>query len=243
MVTDQWDNNAVPVRPAATVMLLANRPELEVLMLRRTKNMAFAGDMWVFPGGRVDQIDKAAQLETFMTGLSDAEASARLEVEAGGLAWWLAAIRETLEEAGLLLAANTTNVDVEAMRDRVRDDESSFVYELTRHGITLDASTMEDVARFITPSGPPRRFDARFFLGVAPTDQLPHSDDSEIVDWRWIKPADAIADKSMNLMLVTQWMLEKLAPFETAEQALAYARDQTKYTKFTEGRETGWIKL
>ena len=60
MVTDQWDNNAVPVRPAATVMLLANRPELEVLMLRRTKNMAFAGDMWVFPGGRVDQIDKAA---------------------------------------------------------------------------------------------------------------------------------------------------------------------------------------
>jgi 8-oxo-dGTP pyrophosphatase MutT (NUDIX family) len=243
MVTDQWDNNAVPVRPAATVMLLANRPELEVLMLRRTKNMAFAGDMWVFPGGRVDQIDKAAQLETIMTGLTDAEASARLEVDAGGLAWWLAAIRETLEEAGLLLAANTTNVDVEAMRDRVRDDESSFVYEITRHGITLDATTMEDVARFITPSGPPRRFDARFFLGMAPTDQLPHSDDSEIVDWRWIKPADAIADESMNLMMVTQWMLEKLIPFQNAEDALTYARNQSKYTKFTEGRETGWIKL
>lgn len=243
MVTDQWDNNAVPVRPAATVMLLADRPELEVLMLRRTKNMAFAGDMWVFPGGRVDQIDKAAELETLMTGISDAEASARLDVPAGGLAWWLAAIRETLEEAGLLLAANTVDLNVEAMRDRVREDESSFIYELQRHGITLDATAMEDVARFITPSGPPRRFDARFFLGMAPADQLPDSDNSEIVDWRWVKPEDAIEDESMNLMIVTQWMLERLIPFDSASDALAHARSQTDYTKFTEGREVGWIKL
>lgn len=243
MVTDQWDNNAIPVRPAATVMLLSNRPELEVLMLRRTKNMAFAGDMWVFPGGRVDQIDQAAQLEMLMTGLTDAEASRRLEVEAGGLAWWLAAIRETLEEAGLLLAASSTEVDLKAMRDRVREDESSFVYELKRHGITLDASAMEDVARFITPAGPARRFDARFFLGMAPPEQLPNSDDSEIVDWKWVKPADAIADESMSLMLVTQWMLEKLAPFRYGEDAMSYARTQSTYRKFTEGRESGWVKL
>ena len=55
--------------------------------------------------------------------------------------------------------------------------------------------------------------------------------------------ADAIADENMNLMLVTQWMLEKLIPFQTAEDALTHARNQSKYTKFTEGRETGWIKL
>jgi 8-oxo-dGTP pyrophosphatase MutT (NUDIX family) len=188
-------------------------------------------------------LDHSAELEQLITGLTDVEASSRLEVDSGGLAWWLAACRETLEEAGLLLAANTTDVDVDAMRDRVRLDEGSFVYELNKHGITLDASTMVDVARFITPSGPPRRFDARFFLGIAPTDQLPHHDDSEIVDWRWIKPADAVADESMNLMLVTQWMLEKLLRFKSAEEAFAFAREQSGYDKFQSHGETGWMKI
>lgn len=243
MATDEWDANAVQIRPAATVMLLADRPELEVLMLRRTKKMAFAGDMWVFPGGRVDHLDHSAELEQLITGLTDLDASNRLEVASGGLAWWLAACRETLEEAGLLLAANTTDVDVDAMRDRVRLDEGSFVYELNKHGITLDASTMVDVARFITPSGPARRFDARFFLGLAPTDQLPHHDDSEIVDWRWIKPADAIADAEMSLMTVTEWMLEKLVRFSTAAEAMEFASAQSSYEKFQSHGETGWMKI
>jgi len=223
-------------------MLIADRPELEVLMLRRTKTMAFAADMWVFPGGRVDHLDHAAELESIMTGLTDAEASARLDVETGGLAWWLAACRETLEEAGLLLATQTGEIDVDGMRDRVRADEGVFVYELERHGLTLDARSMEDVARFITPPGPPRRFDARFFMGMAPTDQLPDHDDSEIVDWDWVRPSDAL-NSDMNLMLVTQWMLEKLTGFDSAEDAMAHARSRHEYQKFQTHGETGWIKI
>lgn len=242
MVTDEFDFNTVPIRPAATVMLLADRPELEVLMLRRTKNMAFAGDMWVFPGGRVDHLDHSAELESIMTGLSDVEASARLGVETGGLAWWLAACRETLEEAGLLLATETVDVDLDAIRNRVREDEGVFVSELERHGLTLDASSLEDVARFITPAGPARRFDARFFMGVAPTDQLPDHDDSEIVDWEWVRPADALAGNK-NLMLVTRWMLEKLIRFDTASEAMELARSRSSYQKHQSHGETGWMKL
>jgi len=125
----------------------------------------------------------------------------------------------------------------------VRLDEGSFVYELNKHGITLDATTMVDVARFITPSGPARRFDARFFIGLAPADQLPHHDDSEIVDWRWIKPAEAIEDVDMNLMTVTQWMLEKLIRFSTAAEAMEHARAQSSYEKFQSHGETGWMKI
>ena len=73
-------------------------------MLRRTANAAFAADMYVFPGGRVDDVDGAAELEPYCDGLDDATASARLGIDHGGLAYWVAAVRECFEEAGVLLA-------------------------------------------------------------------------------------------------------------------------------------------
>ena len=75
-----------------------------MFVLRRTANAVFAADMYVFPGGRVDDVDHAAELEPYCDGLDDATASARLGIDNGGLAFWVAAVRECFEEAGVLLA-------------------------------------------------------------------------------------------------------------------------------------------
>src|SRR2546426_5028553 len=95
--------SAVPVRPAATVMIVDDRPELHVLLLRRRAGSAFVPGMDVFPGGGVDPHDAAANGE-IGGDLDDATASARLGLASGGRAYWVAAARETLEEAGLRLA-------------------------------------------------------------------------------------------------------------------------------------------
>ena len=77
---------------------------VEVFVMRRTAKAAFAADMYVYPGGRVDDVDHAAELEPYCDGLDDAAASDRLGIEKGGLAFWVAAVRECFEEAGVLLA-------------------------------------------------------------------------------------------------------------------------------------------
>ena len=97
----------VPIRPAATVMLRADRPDLHVLMLRRRAGSAFVGGMSVFPGGGVDEEDGGA------SGAEASLANLRLGVREGGLAYWMAAIRETFEEAGLLLARSADGVLVD----------------------------------------------------------------------------------------------------------------------------------
>ena len=104
------DPRAVPLRPAATVMLIRDTvdadgvDDVEVFMLRRNPNATFAGGQYVFPGGRVDDADGADELEAICDGLDDARASSILGVDRGGLAYWVAAIRECFEEAGVLLA-------------------------------------------------------------------------------------------------------------------------------------------
>ena len=175
VTSDDYDPTAVPVSHAATVMLLDDRPDLHVLMVHRTAKVVFAPDMWVFPGGRVDPDDHLDDFDRLCQGLSDEQASAILEVDRGGLAWWIAAARETLEEAGLLLASSAAGGPADAstiaeIRRLVLENESVFADVLLERGISLDVTPIEEVARFITPVGPPRRFDARFFVARTPDD-------------------------------------------------------------------------
>ncbi len=231
---DDYDPNAVPISHAATVMLLDDRPDLHVLMVHRTAKVVFAPDMWVFPGGRVDPDDHLEDFDTLCRGLSDGEASQILDVERGGLAWWIAAARETLEEAGLLLATRTDPETIAEIRHQVLQDENLFADVLLARAISLDVTPIEEVARFITPLGPPRRFDARFFVARAPADQEPSHDEGEIVNCDWIRPGDALeqwAAGEMEMMSPTVRMLACLARYRSADDLLVVAKQRLPYKR------------
>ncbi|MGB5756932.1 MAG: NUDIX hydrolase [Acidimicrobiales bacterium] len=234
MAPEDYDPAAVPISHAATVMLVDDRPDLHVLMVHRTARVVFAADMWVFPGGRVDPDDHLDDFDTLCRGLSDEQASKVLDVPKGGLAWWIAAARETLEEAGLFLASQTDAETIAEIRRLVLQDENLFADVLLARGITLDVTPIEEVARFVTPLGPPRRFDARFFVARAPADQHPSHDEGEIVNCEWIRPRDALdqwADGEMEMMSPTVRMVACLARYDSADDVLAVAKKRLPYKR------------
>ena len=198
----------VPARPAATVLLVrdAEPTGIEVFVLRRTANAAFAADMYVFPGGRVDDVDHASELEPYCDGLDDATASARLGIEKGGLAYWVAAVRECFEEAGVLLARRRDGgplVVSEVDRRAVHAGELSMEELCRRDDLVLDLTAIRYIAHWVTPVGEgPRRFDTRFFLAAAPDDQEGVHDDAELVHSMWITPGEAVAQAEAGELLM-----------------------------------------
>ena len=133
----------------------------------------------------------------------DAEASAILSVPQGGLAYWVAAVRECFEEAGVLLAVDgagvirfddpTVAARFNRHRHAVHDGTVRLVDLCGQEGLRLDTGGIEYVSHWITPVGERRRFDTRFFLARAPAAQEPLHDDGETIESRWIRPQDALA--------------------------------------------------
>jgi 8-oxo-dGTP pyrophosphatase MutT (NUDIX family) len=234
---DGFDPHAVPVRDAATVMVVRDGASgLELFMLRRTLDAVFAGGLYVFPGGAVDDADRHAELEAVCIGRTDAEASALLQVPDGGLAYWVAAIRECFEEAGVLLAVGANGVvrfDDPAVAERFTGHRHAVhagtirLVDLCRQeGLQLDAGGIEYVSHWITPVGERRRFDTRFFVARAPAAQEPLHDDRETIESLWINPAQALAafDRGELAMIPpTLANLRFLADHDRADAALAAA--------------------
>jgi 8-oxo-dGTP pyrophosphatase MutT (NUDIX family) len=196
-----------PTRDGATVMLVrdggpSDRP-LEVFMLRRHPSTAF-GSVHVFPGGVVDAADHDASLDARCRGFGDDAASATLGIETGGRAFWIAAVREAFEEAGVLLARTTSggyvrfdhHPDVEARFDAHRralhDGGCTLLDILTAEDLTLPLSDVHYFAHWITPESEPKRFDTRFFLARAPEGQAYAHDDGELIGSEWVRPTDAL---------------------------------------------------
>ncbi len=245
----------VPIRPAATVMLLADRPDLHVLMLRRRAGSAFVGGMSVFPGGGVDEEDGGA------SGAEASLANLRLGVREGGLAYWMAAIRETFEEAGLLLARSADGVLVDLSEGERAQRFASHRVEVDAGRRRLGAVLEEEallpatdslfyVARWITPPGLTRRYDTRFFAAAAPPGQQALPDQREAVHSEWVRPADALArfeSGELALLPPTQGMLRVLAGFEDSPQALEAARRQQEgpdlQVRMQNERSPGWQVL
>ncbi len=233
MIDAPLDPALVPVQPAATVMVvrdaLDGEPGVEVFMLRRTANAVFGAGMYVFPGGRVDGLDGAEDIAPFCRGLDDVAASERLGVDHGGLAYWVAAVRECFEEAGVLFAERREGGPLELRnedRHEIHDHDSSLsLVELCRRDdLVLDLSSTYYVDHWITPIGEQRRFDTRFFLAEMPIDQVPLHDDKETVDSLWVRPAEALrlqAAGELMMMPPTMANLRFLEPHPTAAAALA----------------------
>ncbi len=195
-------------------------------MLRRTANAVFGGGMYVFPGGRVDGVDGADEIAPLCHGLDDVTASAKLGLGHGGLAYWVAAVRECFEEAGVLLAEPRAGGGLQLRnedRHEVHDGVLSLVDLCRRDDLVLDLSTTHYVDHWVTPVGEQRRFDTRFFLTEMPRDQEPLHDDNETVDSLWVRPSDALArQQAGDLMMMPPTIvnLRFLEPFGSAAAAL-----------------------
>ncbi len=234
-----FDPYAVPVSPAATVMLMRDSDGgPEVFMLRRTAAAVFAAGMYVFPGGKVDAADGGRVVEACCDGRSDVEASRLLTLPSGGLSYWVAAIRECFEEAGVLLARHAHSGEVVAFgepsvaarfgeyRLAVHAGRLGLVELCEREELRLITDSIGYVSHWITPMGQRRRFDARFFVARAPQAQDPLHDDHETVDSLWVRPVDAL-DRfqrgELGMFSPTVSNLQFLETYRTAAEAVAAA--------------------
>jgi glyoxylase-like metal-dependent hydrolase (beta-lactamase superfamily II)/8-oxo-dGTP pyrophosphatase MutT (NUDIX family) len=225
-------------RPAATLIVLRDGERgFEVLMLRRPASMVFAGNAFVFPGGSVDEADSDSEVADLTVGLDDKAASAKLGLAHGGLAYWITAIRECFEEAGLLYAAHESGElvhvpfrDVVAQRAAmasVARNDAAFAQVVRESRGRIAADRLEYFSRWITQAGRPRRFDTRFFVALAPEHQTAIHNEAEADEHIWIDPREALERNGrgeFNLLFPTLKTLEALARFKRANEVLEFAR-------------------
>jgi len=228
---------AAESRPASTVILLrdtAGGPE--VYLLRRQRSMAFAAGMTVFPGGRVDATD--ATIADSWSGPSPAWFAARLGCSADTAAAYVAAaVRETFEESGVLLAgpssssvvSDTTGEDWEADRIALETRALGFAEFLHRRRLVLRADLLGPWAHWITPEFEPKRYDTSFFVAALPAGQVTRDVTSESDQVAWMRPADAVtAVESGQLLMLrpTYVCCRELTPYDDAAAILAAAGDR-----------------
>lgn len=197
-------------RNAATVALL--RPGSsgpEVYLLRRQSSMAFAAGMSVFPGGGVDERDFDSTVA--WAGPSPAEWAGQLGVdEALARALVCAAVRETFEESGVLLAgpdarsvvADTTASDWEADRVAMEGRELSLTDFLSRRGLVLRTDLLGAWSGWLTPVFEPRRYRTWFFVAELPAGQVTRDVSTEASQVAWLPALDAVAAADAGEMLM-----------------------------------------
>ncbi len=233
----------MPVRPAATVMLVRDAAgagrasSLEVLMVRRNLRSDFVGGAYVFPGGAVDPHDGGAEAEAACTGRSDAQASALLGLGSGGLAYWVAVVRETFEEAGLLLAERpdgpallsgdpAEEARFTAARAEVNAGTLRFLDLCRDERLAMQVGDIHYFAHWVTPRGAPRRYDTRFFVAAAPPGQKAAHSAGETIAEVWITPEEALArhrSGEIEIIFPTIRNLQVIGRFSASAELLAAA--------------------
>ena len=198
----------VAPRPAATVVVLRDGPAgVETFMLRRVATMAFAAGMHVFPGGVVDASDARC------LGIADPLV--------------VAAIRETFEETGLLLASGGADpAALEADRLALLAHESSLDAVLVRHGLAPRVDGLRRWSRWVTPVFEPRRYDTSFFVAALRDGDRARALGGESDAGGWVRPADALAAADRGdwlLMPPTATTLRDLVPFRRAADVVTAA--------------------
>jgi 8-oxo-dGTP pyrophosphatase MutT (NUDIX family) len=230
-------------RDSATVVLLRDRRRgsYEVFLVRRRGNQAFMGGASVFPGGRLDDADRDPALAAHTGGLSVVAARRLLQEpglpEATALGVFLAAIRETFEEAGILLARDAEGRMVDladpataarfaAYRVELLEARLTLLALAAREGIRYALDLLIPYSHWITPEIEPRRFDTRFFLARLPEGQVALHDRRELTESRWMTPAFALAEHAAGrivLMPPTLKTIEELQAFSRVGPLFAAA--------------------
>ena len=200
-------------RPAATLILLRDSAAgPEVLMLQRTQNAVFLGGAYVFPGGSLDEADADPRILKRIRG----------EAKVPPAPYWVAAVRECFEEAGVLMG-----VDAKRAEALVHYRKRPFAELLEKEDLYVPAQDMAYYGHWITAPGRPRRFDTRFFLARAPEGQTPVHDEGETSHSEWVAPLAAI-DRcragQISLPPPTWTTLSMLAKFDSLEAVFDWAR-------------------
>ena len=233
-----------PPRASATVVLLRDAPQkgLEVFLLRRHTASAVLGGVYVFPGGKLDDADCASDLHAYLDVSAHAlhltlgEPDLPVHAAAG---LYIAAVREVLEECGVLLARVNTSTALAhnaAQRRQWQQQLHSgqrLVDVLQSAGLCVDTQHLVPWSRWITPVQPSvtnKRFDTRFFVAVLPQDQQPMHDDIEAIDSVWLSPREAL-DRywagGLSLAPPQIMTLATLLPYVDTASVLRDARQQT----------------
>jgi 8-oxo-dGTP pyrophosphatase MutT (NUDIX family) len=223
---------AVPKHAATVILARDGATGIEVFLLRRVAAMAFAGGMTVFPGGGVDQRDADASVS--WTGPDPEWWASRFACDVGlARALVCAAVRETFEESGVLLAGGdpaTVVADTSAYaeaRQALVDRGHSLAEFLTAHGLVLRADLLAPWSNWVTPAEEPRRYDTRFFLAELPSGQRADGVTTEADHAEWRSPAGAIEDwraGTRGLLPPTWVTLSDLAEYGTVADAMAAER-------------------
>jgi 8-oxo-dGTP pyrophosphatase MutT (NUDIX family) len=233
-------------RDAATLVLMRDLPGIgtkpEVLLLKRHAREAFAAGAYVFPGGMLEADDTIPAALTLSRGVSPAVAAARLAdatPASRALGLWIAALRETFEETGILLAcyadgrfwepSAAESVQLAAQRRAMQQGVTSFVNMMHDVERYLATELLVYFAHWITPEIRPLRFSTRFFLAQAPDRLTALPDAVEVVEQLWLTPEEALqrhAKGDLEMMTVTVKILQILSCFPSAAAAIEQLRDQ-----------------
>ena len=203
-------------------------------MVRRHLNSDFVGGAYVFPGGGLDPADLAPDVLARLTGVTEAEAARLGLAPDRARAHWVAAIRETYEEAGVLLAGPggapvsmctaPERAHWGARRAALLDGTLGWAALVTGEDLELAGGRVGYWSHWVTPEGTPKRFSTRFFVAEVPADQEPMADEQEVEAGVWIRPVDALHEREagrMTLVFPTVKTLEELTGFARAADVVA----------------------
>lgn len=221
-------NDNVPVRRAATIALLRDATAgLEVFMLRRHAGHVFGPSHYVYPGGAVEHADDDAGLWQRCAAYAPARAAAILDSD-DAMAYWIAAVRECFEEAGVLIGCTPGKPLADEARAAARDELNAGTLswrDIAAHmALCFDVEQLHYFAFWTTPPGMPRRFSTRFFAARMPAGQHARADGSETTRGEWMCPRDALAAHAaddIKLMPPTTATLRQLATYSDVDSALA----------------------
>lgn len=224
----------VAPRDAASIIVLRQQPQgFEVLLMRRHGNSKVLGGAYVFPGGKVDPDD--AQVGAAHLAQSPEALCAALAEDGGNaeqaVTLFSAAIRETLEECGVLFMAGATAEAAQQVRETLLAGTAWSAWVAAQEQ-PLQSAALVPWSRWITPKASlmmSKRFDTRFFVAALPSDQCAQQDGHEATALEWWAPQEALAryDRGEIDMAPPQIMtLLELSRFDDVAQVLAHGQSR-----------------
>ncbi|MDY6855810.1 MAG: NUDIX hydrolase [Thermodesulfobacteriota bacterium] len=236
---------AIPRDAATTIIIRDVDPPMsgiEVLMVQRHEKSHFAGNAYVFPGGVMEESDYEPQMESLCLGLTFQQAKCIITDTSHperALGFFIAAIRETFEEVGILFAYQSTSellsFDVEeslrfdSYRKNVQRNLISFKEMILNEKLLLAVDQLNYFAHWITPEAAPIRFDTHFFIAPAPTGQAAVHDTIETTQHLWISPKEALNRHKQDLFPMlppTVSNLNLLSCFSNVDEAVTSMQDK-----------------